>query len=247
MTLILGRGLDDAATPVELTTSFGLALKAKRTTRRSGVEPARRRYGWYIDRRGFGPDRYDAGREALLTQAGGGLTSAGERLGASWVPARQALAGLAGEDDLHRVVSGELPLPIEDPTVAKQTNQHTTREPTTFGHAPSPHETEGATKLPLDMPPGIGSHTITARPRGSSTVQSSSCLGITWIASWPHWIRVVSTRPSTLIFTSATQVGALQQTLEPGTPGCTTTWNRVQAYSPTTDTAWEAALSNHNG
>ena len=102
------------------------------------VEPARRRYGWYIDRRGFGPDLYDAGREALLTRTGGGLISAGEHLGASWLPARQALAGLADEYDLRlvdRVVSGELPLPIEDPSVAKQTNQHTTREPTTFGHA----------------------------------------------------------------------------------------------------------------
>jgi hypothetical protein len=80
------------------------------------VEPGRQRYGWYVDRRGFGTDLYGRGRQALLRSERGTI-AAQEQLEASWEIAREALkpvasrADFAAADDL---VSGRLALPCEE-------------------------------------------------------------------------------------------------------------------------------------
>ncbi|MGE3960402.1 MAG: hypothetical protein AB7F65_01805 [Dehalococcoidia bacterium] len=82
------------------------------------VEPARRRYGWYIDRTAFGPDLYARGRGARLRLRAGGETTAQAQLEASWRIARAALGARASHEELaatDRIVSGETPLPSEDP------------------------------------------------------------------------------------------------------------------------------------
>jgi len=80
------------------------------------VEPARRRYGWYIDRTAFGPDLYTAGRAALLTQSDGGTVTAQQHMEACWAVARDALGSLASHEDIEAVeqmLRGAIPLPCE--------------------------------------------------------------------------------------------------------------------------------------
>lgn len=80
------------------------------------------RYGWYVDRRAFGPDLYGEGRKARLRLANRGNITAQEQLEASWSIAREALSDFASDEDLlpaDRMVSGEIPLPIEDPDYAE--------------------------------------------------------------------------------------------------------------------------------
>ena len=82
------------------------------------IEPARRRFGWYADRRAYGPDLYSAGRQAILKRSDGKTITAQEHLELSWAAARQALTPHVAPRDLEaadRVVSGEAPLPSEVP------------------------------------------------------------------------------------------------------------------------------------
>ncbi|MDO9444181.1 MAG: hypothetical protein Q7K37_02620 [Dehalococcoidia bacterium] len=82
------------------------------------VEPARQRYGWYVDRTAFGPDLYAEGRTARLRLRGAGATTAQEHLEACWRIARDALGALVAPQELtavDRMVRGETPLPCEDP------------------------------------------------------------------------------------------------------------------------------------
>lgn len=81
------------------------------------VEPARQRYGLYVDRSAFGPDLYADGRAATLHRMSGHRVSAQDQLEAGWRCARAALerrgvdaSDLAAAD---AVVSGRLPLPCE--------------------------------------------------------------------------------------------------------------------------------------
>lgn len=81
------------------------------------VEPARRRFGWYLDRRALGPDLYADGRAALLTLRGGGTTTAQAHLEACWEVAREAIEGFATAEEIaavDRMVRGATPLPCED-------------------------------------------------------------------------------------------------------------------------------------
>jgi hypothetical protein len=76
------------------------------------------RYGWYVDRHAFGPDLYREGRRTRLRLADGGSITAQEQLEASWSIAREALSEFASDADLlsaDQMVTGSLPLPIEDP------------------------------------------------------------------------------------------------------------------------------------
>jgi hypothetical protein len=81
------------------------------------TEPARERYGLYVDRRAFGPDLYAAGRGAGLRAAPDDASrSAQDQLEAAWALARSMLARDSRDDDLDaadRMVRGELPLPCE--------------------------------------------------------------------------------------------------------------------------------------
>ena len=81
-------------------------------------EPARERYGWYIDRRAFGPDLYVAGRGTTLELAGGGWTSGQRQLELSWESARIAIEPHLEPEDAAQVdalVAGTARLPIEAP------------------------------------------------------------------------------------------------------------------------------------
>jgi IPT/TIG domain-containing protein/centrosomal CEP192-like protein len=74
------------------------------------------RYGWYVDRRAFGPDLHAASRRALLPRASGGTIRAQSHLELAWTAARQALADDAAASDLQAadaMVTGALPLPAE--------------------------------------------------------------------------------------------------------------------------------------
>ena len=80
------------------------------------LAPAVHRYGWYVDRRAFGPDLHGAGRRTLLPRATGGTISAQSHLELAWVAARQALAEDAAAADTlaaEAMVAGALPLPAE--------------------------------------------------------------------------------------------------------------------------------------
>jgi hypothetical protein len=80
------------------------------------LAPAVHRYGWYVDRRAFGPDLHRAGRQTLLPRATGGTISAQSHLELAWVAARQALAEDAAAADTlpaEAMVAGALPLPAE--------------------------------------------------------------------------------------------------------------------------------------
>jgi hypothetical protein len=81
------------------------------------LEPAVERYGLYVDRRAFGPDLYDEGRDAVLRGArDGSARSAQQQLEQTWAVARAALAPDAASGDLEavdRMVRGEIPLPCE--------------------------------------------------------------------------------------------------------------------------------------
>lgn len=80
------------------------------------LAPAVHRYGWYVDRRAFGPDLHGAGRQTLLPLATGKTISAQSHLELAWAAARQALADDAAAADTlaaEAMVAGTLPLPAE--------------------------------------------------------------------------------------------------------------------------------------
>lgn len=107
--------------------AVGSVLACAAAIRKSRGEPPKlalnlvpddHRYGWYVDRRAFGEDLYARGRETRLPLARRGTITAQEQLEASWEVAREALARIASPDDLDpadRMVSGDIPLPTEDP------------------------------------------------------------------------------------------------------------------------------------
>jgi hypothetical protein len=79
------------------------------------TEPARERFGTYVDRTAFGPDLYADGRHARLRSRTGAL-SAGEHLAAVVDVLHARLTDLVAPDDLaalHDVVQGRSPLPVE--------------------------------------------------------------------------------------------------------------------------------------
>ncbi len=118
-----GRGLVVAA----LLAAGGVLACLRRVAgdRRAGDLPAElsvdlarewRRYGWYVDRRAFGPDLYDAGRRAILTTTRGERLAAQSILSSAWRAARAQLPRGIDRVDLDRaeaMVSGALPPPCE--------------------------------------------------------------------------------------------------------------------------------------
>ena len=80
------------------------------------LEPARARFGWYVDRRAFGGDLYAEGRSALLTDIDDRHLTAQELLELAWEAARRALGQLADareRADTASTVTGAVPLPCE--------------------------------------------------------------------------------------------------------------------------------------
>ena len=81
-------------------------------------EPARERYGWYVDRRAFGSDLYVTGRDTPLSLQTGSTTTAQRHLVQSWAAARAALHPLLNPEDaalVDAMVNGDLPLAVEAP------------------------------------------------------------------------------------------------------------------------------------
>jgi IPT/TIG domain len=105
-------------------TTRACAAAVRRHSDRAALPPrldvrlarAVQRYGWYVDRRAFGPDLHAASRRALLPRASGGTIRAQSHLELAWTAARQALADDAAASDLQAadaMVTGALPLPAE--------------------------------------------------------------------------------------------------------------------------------------
>lgn len=68
------------------------------------AEPARERYGWYVDRRAAGPDLYALGRDTPLRRSATGvIVTAGRHLEDAWAVARARLVGLLPDEELVRV------------------------------------------------------------------------------------------------------------------------------------------------
>ena len=77
------------------------------------AEPARERFGWYVDRAAFGADLYAGGRATRL-----GDRTAQEHLERSWEWCRDAAAEFAAPAEValvDQVVDGRRPLPLECP------------------------------------------------------------------------------------------------------------------------------------
>jgi hypothetical protein len=80
------------------------------------LEPARERFGWYIDRAAFGPDLYQRSRAARLGMSRGGTISAQAHLHSAWCKARAALDRPIPQSldaALWRLIDGTEPLPSE--------------------------------------------------------------------------------------------------------------------------------------
>ena len=108
-------------------------------------EPARERYGWYIDRAAFGPDLYVVGRQTPLALRSGGATTAQRQLDLGWAAGRTALHPLLTPADAAQVdamVAGDLPLPVEAPAAPTRA----------VGSAPQPDPAAEAMLAPLNRP-----------------------------------------------------------------------------------------------
>ena len=93
-------------------------------------EPARGRFGWYVDRRAFGSDLYLDGRRAPLPLASGGSTTAQQQLEVGWAEARPLVEAqmTVGEiDHLDALVTGTRRLPIEASAPASSARLPTSR------------------------------------------------------------------------------------------------------------------------
>ena len=91
----------------------GLRGRWLRSLPEARVVPAVQRYGWFVDRRAFGPDLYAEGRNTRL-----GALTAGAVLIRLWDSARtdaQRVLAQSEIDLVDRVVIGSLPLPLEQP------------------------------------------------------------------------------------------------------------------------------------
>jgi len=100
-------------------------LHARRLRVEVVLDPARERYGWYVDRRAVGCDLYELGRVAPLRRTRTGATvTAGQHLEQTWELARAALVGRVSEAELavvDAVVGGDEPLPRPQDGVASKT------------------------------------------------------------------------------------------------------------------------------
>jgi hypothetical protein len=101
-----------------------LASHAAARTGREALPPAldvrlaaaTQRFGWYVDRRAFGPDLYAIGRATVVRTADGRTVRAQDHLERAWAAVRSRLEPFLGAGDLEptdRVVAGDEPLPLE--------------------------------------------------------------------------------------------------------------------------------------
>lgn len=91
------------------------------TAVRPVTKAADQRFGWYVDRRAFGPDLYAQGRDTVIHTRQGDRR-AGDLLEESWSAIRPSTELIADADDLALVdmmVAGDRPLPLESPTPAE--------------------------------------------------------------------------------------------------------------------------------
>ena len=105
-----------------LVMTIGVVMLAERSIRfrwrlptSPTVNPERavERYGWYIDRRAYGPDLYEHGRSTTV-----GVESAADVMTRLWAAARSAVGDRLSNEELRLVdalAAGERPLPIERP------------------------------------------------------------------------------------------------------------------------------------
>lgn len=97
-------------------------VRARRLAVDVSLEPARERYGWYVDRRAIGCDLYALGREAPMRRSRGRTTvTAGRHLEQTWEVARAGLTGQVSGTELaavDEVVGGADPLPRPQDGVA---------------------------------------------------------------------------------------------------------------------------------
>jgi len=80
------------------------------------LEPGRLRFGWYVDRRAFGPDLYKELRAAELQTIAGGSMSAGHHLELAVEAALAAAASDASREErelLEKIAGGDMPLHAE--------------------------------------------------------------------------------------------------------------------------------------
>lgn len=83
------------------------------------VVPAVGRYGWYVDRRAYGPDLYREGRRAVLRTRDGGTLRAHDALRYSFDAALRHLQTTQTElRNATEVVAGDAPLPLESDAAA---------------------------------------------------------------------------------------------------------------------------------
>jgi hypothetical protein len=90
------------------------------------LEPARARYGWYVDRKAFGGDLYATGRSTILTTRDGDRFSAQVVLERAWAAALAALDALVETEDersIDALVSGRELLPCETTQSAAATHE----------------------------------------------------------------------------------------------------------------------------
>jgi hypothetical protein len=103
------------------------------------VEPARDRFGLYIDRTAFGGDLYLAGRRTLLPLSGGHDIDAQANLALAWESARAWLdtdgSGSVELAEVDAVVHGRLPLPTEHADEAEAAGDPPPVAPTAYGRA----------------------------------------------------------------------------------------------------------------
>ena len=80
------------------------------------IEMGRRRYGYYVDRRAFGADLYEGGRQAVLRLATGATVAAGRYLEWAWEAGRPHAERCFDSSEIGRVdgvVAGRRLLPLE--------------------------------------------------------------------------------------------------------------------------------------
>jgi hypothetical protein len=105
------------------------------------LRPSDRRYGYYVSRRAYGNDLYDAGRDALLLRRGGGTITAREQLELAWQAARATLVTSTEPNELRLVdelVRADTSLPFEEGIETPATPTSTV--PSVFGAVTLPRQ-----------------------------------------------------------------------------------------------------------